>query len=333
MVQIGGSSPDDSQAASQSYPRRDVPFDGMIHYQQSGPLAAPNLTAFWSLENEDYDFGQEDVSPSDDRSDNTEEMTDGSASPVLPGGYRYSLDFLEPEQTSCGARSIQDSGSEAIEQPLSNFSSTTASWKQPSSHATKDCFRKLCEAFQYLKKPQNSVCVYDASNDAYLGGDAPDMRNIGEILRKTGEVMNVVSLIIKCPCHTTSKVRCALTLLLLDVVSWYESIAKDINGSRNSGENRHIRLQHDLMMPAGGTMPDELIQPDFPPVCIGSTMLGLSDTLLMLSQVILFKIRQIRNIMQNLSLPPSSPVMREQALNNLAASLEAEMFQDPIACG
>lgn len=80
-------------------------------------------------------------------------------------------------------------------------------------------------------------------------------------------------------------------------------------------------------------MPDELIQPDFPPVCIGSTMLGLSDTLLMLSQVILFKIRQIRNIMQNLSLPPSSPVMREQALNNLAASLEAEMFQDPIACG
>ena len=104
----------------------------------------------------------------------------------------------------------------------------------------RDCFQRVCEAFQTLKQTHEAAASATAATACLLEPPVttaaaqfvltPDY--VGSMLQTTCHVIEEAAAILQCPCHRTAKVRCALTMLLLEVVSSYEELGKQLRRKR-----------------------------------------------------------------------------------------------------
>ncbi|KAK5942639.1 hypothetical protein PMZ80_005204 [Knufia obscura] len=324
-------------------PVPDAPIPTSIPFEEYEVLAHPSVDAFLSMDSGESWPPSESLSPSDEWSgmdgmDGVDVMVPESLDPMLTGSDQSSQQFPgslpdSPIRNAVGIPHV----------PLhfgysQNIAATTetmlppeaGNWPRSAVHSTLDCFRRVCEAFQHLKRPQDTLCVYQSSQDTPYEDDAQTSLNISDVFTRTGEAMNTVSLVIQCPCHATTKVRCALTLLLFDIISWYEIVAASISQGPWSRQFCSASSMCSSTASADTLMSNAM---ETSPTYDGPQVMGLSETHHGLAQVILFKIRKIRSLMQNLSLPQTPAILKDQVLDKMAAELKLEMLRESTTWG
>ncbi|KAJ9664385.1 hypothetical protein H2198_000314 [Neophaeococcomyces mojaviensis] len=316
-------------------PEPDLVHDALmptsIPFEEYEVLAHPSVGAL-SIDSGESWPHSESLSSSDEWS-GMDSMVPESLDLMLPGSDQSSQQFPgslpdSPIRNTIGISHVPlhfDNSQNIAATTETMLPSEADNWTQSADHSAVDCFRKVCEAFQHLKRPQDTPCVYQSSQDMPYEDDVQTSMNISDVFTRTGEAMNTVSLVIQCPCHATTKVRCALTLLLFDIISWYEIVVASI--SQNTWSRR---VSSAGSMCSSTTSADALISNamDTSPTYDGPQVMGLSETHYALAQVILFKIRKIRSLMQNLSLPQTPAILKDQVLDKMAAELKLEMLRD-----
>ncbi|KAK5957871.1 hypothetical protein OHC33_001060 [Knufia fluminis] len=321
-------------------PVHDAPMPTSIPFEEYDALAHPSVEPFLSMDSGESWPPSESLSPSDEWSgmDGMNGMVPEPLDPMLSGSDQSSQQFPgslpdSPIRNAIGIPHVPlhfgDSQNIAATKETM-LPPGAGNWTRFADHSAVDCFRRVCEAFQHLQRPQDTLCVYQSSQDTPYEDAAQTSLNISNVFTRTGEAMNTVSLVIQCPCHATTKVRCALTLLLFDIISWYEIVAASI--SQGPWSRRFYSASSTCSSTTSAdTLMSNAMETSL--TCDGPQVMGLSETHHGLAQVILYKIRKIRSLMQNLSLPQTPAILKDQVLDKMAAELKLEMLRESTTLG
>ncbi|KIX09422.1 uncharacterized protein Z518_00502 [Rhinocladiella mackenziei CBS 650.93] len=224
----------------------------------------------------------------------------------------------ESEDLPTPRKDIEVATSKAVEDALL-FNPTTTPSSLPA--APGSCFRRICEAFQMLKKQSATNCMFGAP-DSHPDEESNALyRNIEYILDRTERAIEEATIIMKCPCHTDSTIRCALTLLLFEIISWYDTGVKELKAHRTQNPCQPRNGDNGGPESPSSTSSDRSSM-SIPPILIGRLMLGHDETVGILAHLILSKIKKIRAMAQDLTTTGIVEVQGESLLESLVESFE-----------
>ena len=93
----------------------------------------------------------------------------------------------------------------------------------------ESCSSRAYKLLRDLMPPLPNSCIFRAEEASTPADSSQPGESIESILFKTDAAIEHASSILQCHCHTSSSVRYALNLVLLDVISWYELLVKRLH--------------------------------------------------------------------------------------------------------
>ena len=178
----------------------------------------------------------------------------------------------------------------------------------------ESCFTRTCNILKTLKRPSSKACIFDFTHVPCSGNpQQPVSNSVEKILRDTDYAIEHVASVLQCACHNTSSVRCALTLALFEVMSWYEIIvlalrrmdgkkaAQDSSPSSSSDEVYDSSCSTSPRTPAESNGLDLANTMSVPTVCIGEMRLSHTEANSVLSSLIRSRISKVREMVQAMS--------------------------------
>jgi Aflatoxin regulatory protein len=191
-----------------------------------------------------------------------------------------------------------------------------------------NCFTRTYFLLHTLKRPSNNVCHFESADPL----QPTNSESIDKILSNTDKAIEHVASVMQCSCHTTSSVRCALTLALLEVISWYETIVRQLNTQQQQYEKPTSSHSSCPSWSSSDEYYDTCIsgQSDsnsstfsnmgpgsVPTVAIGGMQLARTDAKGVLKYLVLSRIRKVRGIVQSLSMDGDFSMLSVERLDSV----------------
>jgi hypothetical protein len=197
---------------------------------------------------------------------------------------------------------------------------------QPQTHDS--CFARTYNLLHTLKRPSSTICSFSSSESSPTL-HPPITESIDKILLNTDKATEHIISVMQCSCHTTSSVRCALTLALFEVISWYDTIVRELNaqpephrplssGSSDEEYDRCYISPRARSYSDGSTRSEDSL---LPVVSIGNMQLRRGDVKSVVGHLVLLRIRKVRGIVQNLGMDREGPVLGVERLENVTNEL------------
>ncbi|KAI1618124.1 hypothetical protein EDD37DRAFT_646938 [Exophiala viscosa] len=213
----------------------------------------------------------------------------------------------------------------------------------PQLHTRQEsCFTRTYSLLQTLRRPSGKVCVFESADmpsPSFRPNTVSD--SVDRILLKTDKAIEHVTSVMKCECHTTSSVRCALTLALFEVISWYETIVRALNLPRaeKATEERSPSVSTDEDYDSRcTTSPEEQDEWDdseysetvsIPTVSIGDMRLPGADARSILGSLVRARIGKVRGMVQAMSADCSRSLLDVAKMDTvMAACVRSAQWKD-----
>lgn len=173
-----------------------------------------------------------------------------------------------------------------------------------------NCFTRTYILLHTLKRPSSNVCIFESSDLPSPLLQTNLSESIDKILLNTDKAVEHVTSVLQCSCSSTSSVRCALTLVLSEVISWYETIVRDLNlqqGERfmrdpspwSNSEDDFVTSPPLSRSNSNGSNISSVVS--VPTVSIGDMQLQRGDAKSVLIYLVLSRVRKVRGTVQSLS--------------------------------
>lgn len=165
--------------------------------------------------------------------------------------------------------------------------------------AQETCLNRICNLFQSLKRPKANFCIFRSQNVRPPCQIPPDNKSIEDILSTTDDAIEQTSVIMRCPCSKDSSFRCTLLLVLCEVISCYEHVVKLLGGggSRSPCSSDEGYTSAPSSNGPGGVSSGISV----PTIMVGTLKLDRSDATNILAQLILSRIKRVREMVEELS--------------------------------
>ena len=208
---------------------------------------------------------------------------------------------------------------------------------QPQTHDS--CFARTYSLLNTLKRPSSNVCSFESADQSSPYLQPTVAESIDKILLNTDKATEHIKSVMQCSCHTTSSVRCALTLALFEVISWYETIVRGLNAqqreTRTQSSGAGIDEEYDscsISQRARSDSNDSRISDivSLPVVSIGDMQLRRADVKSVVGHLVLLRIQSLRGIVQNLGTDRDSSILGVERLENMTNEF-MKMQQGEIA--
>lgn len=208
--------------------------------------------------------------------------------------------------------------------------------QQLSPQPQDNCFTRTYMLLHTLQQPSTSICAFQSTNVPSPSRETNYVHeSIDRILLKTDKAVQEVKSVMQCSCHTTSSVRCALTLVLFEVMTWYETIAHEINelqteastqasspscNSNNdegysTGQNSYCSGSKSSASSASPIITERVS--NTPSIAIGEMQLPHKDVKSVLNYFVLSRIRTVRGIVESLSTDCDNSIERVARLDSM----------------
>jgi len=105
-----------------------------------------------------------------------------------------------------------------------------------------NCFTRTYILLHTLMQPSSNICVFESTDLPSPLSWKPFPESIDQVLVNTDKAIEHVGSVMQCPCCTTSSVRCALTLVIFEVISWYETIVRE--STNRKGKRLLVNAAH-----------------------------------------------------------------------------------------
>lgn len=195
---------------------------------------------------------------------------------------------------------------------------------QPQSHDS--CFTRTYNLLHTLKRPSSNVCSFESAELSSPRLQSTIAGSIDKILLNTDKATEHITSVMQCSCHTTSSVRCALTLALFEVISWYETIVREINAQQGETHTQSssastdedydsCSISHRARSDSNGSSRSDTVS--LPVVSIGDMQLQRADVKSVLGHLVLSRVQKVRSIVQNLGTDSENSILGVERLDNV----------------
>jgi hypothetical protein len=180
----------------------------------------------------------------------------------------------------------------------------------------ESCFARTCSLLKMLKRPTSKGCIFDPMHMPSPGAQHnPMASSVEKILQTTDMAVEHVTSVMQCACNTTSSVRYALTLALLEVMSWYEIIVLALHRQQAKGDtsgsspsSNFDDAEHDSGWGSSPRTPVDSPDSDIanrvsiPSVSIGDMQIHGAEANGILSTLVRARIAKIRKMVASMSI-------------------------------